>query len=85
MNGNETSVPSESDQSNPESSTEIQRVGIAEAKTAYDNGKAVFIDVRGDQYFAEKHIPGALSIPESEITNQMSQLNQSDWIITYCT
>ena len=64
---------------------EIPRVSLADAKTAYDQHTAVFVDVRDASSYAAAHIPGALSIPLSDLTNQLGKLNKSDWIIPYCT
>lgn len=64
---------------------EIPRVRLADAKAAYDIKNAVFLDVRGDPFFAQGHIPGALSIPLADISNRLSELNKTDWIIPYCT
>ena len=64
---------------------EISRVSLADSKTALDNGKAIFIDVRDASSFAESHIPGALSIPLAELEERLGELDPSQWIITYCT
>jgi hypothetical protein len=64
---------------------EIQRVSLEDAKAAFDAQSAVFIDVRDSSSYAESHIPGALNIPLNELPNHLSELNKSDWIITYCT
>ena len=64
---------------------EIQRVSLGDAKAALDANTAVFVDVRGDSLYAESHIPGALSIPLTELENHLDKLNAADWIITYCT
>ena len=64
---------------------EVERVSLAEAKTAFDAGSAVFVDVRDTGSYADHHIPGALSIPLGELTGRLSELNPADWIITYCT
>jgi 3-mercaptopyruvate sulfurtransferase SseA len=63
--------------------SEVSRVSLADAKAAYDNGSAVFVDVRDSQAYAQGHIPGALSIPLTEIPSRSSELDPSDWIITY--
>ncbi len=64
---------------------EILRVNLPDAKFAYDSGKAVFVDVRGDEFYAQSHIPGALSIPLGDLVNRLDELDPSNWIITYCT
>jgi hypothetical protein len=63
----------------------IQRVGLKDAKAAHDIGNAIFLDVRGDQYYQQTHIQGAISIPEDQLPQRLNELKKSDWIITYCT
>jgi hypothetical protein len=61
---------------------EIDRVSLADAKAAFDTGQAVFVDVRGEPFYSDAHIPGALSLTEDQLPDE---LDPSDWIITYCT
>ncbi len=64
---------------------EINRVSLAEAKTALEAGSAVFVDVRIAGAYNVDHIPGALNIPLGEIEARLAELDPSQWIITYCT
>lgn len=64
---------------------EVPRVTLEEAKAAFDNGSAVFVDTRFGISFADKHIPGALLIPVAELESRMDELDPDQWIITYCT
>jgi len=64
---------------------QISRVDVETAKSALDSGQAVVVDVRDKVYYDEGHIAGAISIPLSEIESKLVELNQSDWIILYCT
>ena len=64
---------------------EISRVSLADAKAAYDNGSAVFLDVRDADSYASSHVPGALLIPLDELQERSKELDPSAWIITYCT
>lgn len=64
---------------------EIPRVSLDDAKSAYDNDGAVFLDVRGDEAYAIGHIPGALSIAEDDLKDHLNELSPADWIITYCS
>ena len=64
---------------------QVSRVDSAQAKSAYDSGTAVFVDVRDQEYFDNGHIPGAVSIPLSEIQDRLDELDANDWIILYCT
>jgi len=64
---------------------QIERVDVASAKSALDSGQAVVVDVRDKVYYDDGHITGSISIPLSEIESRLGELNQSDWIILYCT
>lgn len=67
-----------------EISTEsIPRVSPADAKAAVETGQAVIVDVRSADAYAESHVAGALSIPLDELPARITELNPSDWIITY--
>ena len=64
---------------------QISRVDVTTAKNALDSGQAVIVDVRDRIYYEQEHIAGAISIPLAEIESRLGELNQSDWIILYCT
>ena len=64
---------------------DIKRISLKDAKAAFDMGAAVFVDVRGKEWYDQEHIPGALSMPEEELEARLGELNQTDWIITYCS
>jgi hypothetical protein len=64
---------------------DVPRVSLQDAKAAYDLKNAVFIDVRGEPYFSDEHIPGALSITYDELPTNLQALKNTDWIIPYCT
>jgi hypothetical protein len=64
---------------------EAVRLSLEDAKTAFDDGSAVFLDVRSRSAYATTHIPGAVSIPLAELKPRIAELDPSQWIITYCT
>jgi len=64
---------------------EPARVALAEAKKAFDEGKAVFVDTRSYDSYTESHVQGAVSIPLSETESSLDKLDPSSWIIPYCT
>ncbi len=64
---------------------QIERVDVASAKSALDSGQAVVVDVRDKVYYDDGHITGSISIPLSDLESRLGELNQSDWIILYCT
>jgi hypothetical protein len=64
---------------------EIKRISLGDAKAAYELKSAIFIDVRGEPYYSEAHIPGAISMTYDEMSSRMGDLDKKAWIITYCT
>jgi hypothetical protein len=74
-----------SPQAVPEAQGEVQRVALEDSKTAFDNGEAVFLDVRSASSYATSHVLGAVSIPLSELEGRIGELDPNQWIITYCT
>ena len=71
----------------PQTESDVPRVTVEEAKSAFDKGGAVIVDVRSAQAYAEGHVAGAISIPLTEIENNIENLplDKNKWIITYCT
>ena len=63
----------------------IERVTVAEAKRVFDQGDAIFVDVRDLEEFEQAHIAGAKSIPVYDIASRTGELEPEDWIITYWT
>ena len=70
---------------NPGADPEIDRVPLAQARSAFDTHLAVFVDVRSAESYAAGHIPGAINIPLAQILNNLHRLDSSRWIILYCT
>jgi predicted sulfurtransferase len=70
-------------QASPESG--VQRVSLQDAKAAYDQKSAVFVDVRAPDSYNAGHIPGALNIPLAEMETRAKELDANQWIIPYCT
>jgi hypothetical protein len=64
---------------------EVQRVSLGDSKAAFDLKQAVFIDTRGEPYFSQGHIPGAIALTDDEVVARQSELDPNAWIITYCT
>jgi len=60
------------------------RISVADAKKLYQNGQAVFIDVRSHEQYTYGHIKGALSIPGSQIIRRWAEVPPLKTYITYC-
>ena len=58
---------------------------LVEALERRDRGEAVLIDVRSPQSYADGHVPGALSIPSSEIEKRAAEIRKMSRLpILYC-
>jgi 3-mercaptopyruvate sulfurtransferase SseA len=64
---------------------EVQRVSLGDSKAAFDLKQAIFIDTRGEPYFSQGHIPGAIALTDDEVVARQGELDPNAWIITYCT
>jgi 3-mercaptopyruvate sulfurtransferase SseA len=71
----------------PQTEDAVPRVTVEEAKSAFDNGKAIIVDVRSAESYAAGHAAGAISIPLTNFENNIEDLSldKDQWIITYCT
>ena len=71
----------------PLSESEVPRVSVEDAKAALERGEAIVVDVRSADAYAASHIAGAINIQLSDIEANPTNLNldQNQWIITYCT
>jgi hypothetical protein len=65
--------------------SQVPRASLEEAYRAYQQDEAVFIDVRSIDNYSIAHVKGAITIPENEVANRMSELPKNKWIIPYCT
>jgi 3-mercaptopyruvate sulfurtransferase SseA len=71
----------------PATEADVPRVSVEEAKTAFDSGLAVIVDVRHPNNFESSHVAGAVSVPLLQIERDLTSLtlDKEQWIITYCT
>ncbi len=68
----------------PQSISQAPRIGRAEAQKLVKSGKAVYIDVRPRETYDKGHLPGALSIPGSQLLYRLQELPPKKMLITYC-
>jgi rhodanese-related sulfurtransferase len=62
----------------------VTRITPADAFAAVQRGKAIIVDVRGEDSYKAGHIKGALLIPINEIGSRTKELPRGKMIITYC-
>ena len=62
---------------------------VATAKKIFDTGRALFVDARAGEAFAEGHIKGAVSLPiglyEEKLEAFINKYPLSTHIVTYCS
>lgn len=71
----------------PLNENDVPRVSVQDAKEAFDNHTAVFMDVRSKASYDAEHIPNAFSTPLEKLETNPSDLGLplDHWIIPYCT
>ena len=63
----------------------VRRITPAEAREAVEQGRAVIVDVRGEDSYKAGHIKGARWIPLNDIGARAGELPRDKMIITYCS
>jgi predicted sulfurtransferase len=63
---------------------EVPRITIEEAKKAFDDKSAIFVDSRSEEAFAAEHIKGAIQI-KSAAEDRFDKLPKGKTIIVYCS
>ena len=64
--------------------TEVPRISLEDAKKAYDDKSALFIDARAVEAYRTEHVKGAISFPLGS-TNDYSSVPRGKTIIVYCS
>lgn len=63
----------------------VQRASLEETRSKLAAGAALVIDVRSAQSFADKHIQGAINIPELDTEARLAEFPKNKDIILYCS
>lgn len=64
---------------------EVPRITLADAKKAFDDGSAVFIDTHSKEMFDNEHIRSAINIPFNEMDSHLDKVPKNKTVITYCS
>ncbi len=67
------------------SSADMPRITVQELKAKLDAGQAVVFDARLQPAYAQKHIAGAISLPEDEVAARLAELPTDKLAVFYCT
>jgi len=62
---------------------QIEQIAVADARTRFDAGSAIFIDMRAGSDYAAGHIPGALTITSRDLETRLQTLPEGAVIIAY--
>ena len=63
----------------------VRRITLAAAREAVAQGKAIIVDVRGEDSYNAGHIKGARWIYLNDIGSRAGELPRDKMIITYCS
>ena len=63
----------------------VRRITPAEARSAIAQGKAIIVDVRGEDSYKAGHIKNARWIHLNDIGSRAGELPRDKMIITYCS
>jgi len=61
------------------------RISLADAKKAFDDGSAVFIDTHPKAAYDAGHIPGAINITVQDLEAKFNTIPKGKKIIAYCS
>jgi 3-mercaptopyruvate sulfurtransferase SseA len=61
----------------------VARISTSEAHDLIEKGKAIIVDVRGEDSYRIGHIKGALWMPD--VAQRIKELPRDKMIVTYCS
>lgn len=64
---------------------DVPRIQLADARSDFDNGNAIFIDTRPAAAFDEEHVKGAMNITADDFAAKADALPKGKKIIAYCS
>ncbi len=64
--------------------TAAKRIPRDKAMRMVKEMKAIYIDVRSKESYDEGHIPGAISVPVSELISRLKEVPPHRFLIPYC-
>ena len=65
--------------------SEVPRIVLEDAKKAFDDKSAIFIDARAADVYKQEHIKGAISIPYDPSGTVFDKVPKGKKIIIYCS
>jgi hypothetical protein len=62
----------------------LPRISIHDAKALYDANNVSIFDVRDTQFFNTGHIKGAISMPQAQVKDRLSEIPKTGNVVLYC-
>ena len=70
----------------PKNDGEVPRISLEDAKKAFDESTAVFVDARPPEGYKDEHVKGAVNIPLITVGDKsFDPLPKNKTIIVYCS
>ncbi len=66
-------------------SADVLRITARELKAKLDAGQAVVVDARRQSAYTQRHVAGAISLPENEVAARLAELPTDKLAVFYCT
>ena len=66
-------------------SDDVLRITPQELQAKLDAGQAVVFDARRQESYTQRHIAGAISLPEAEVSARLAELPTDKLAVFYCT
>ena len=63
---------------------ELEKISVDELQVRLSNGDVTLIDVRPQEEYLAGHLPGAISIPLSELGPRVDEIPRDKTIVVYC-
>ena len=79
------STPAQSPQQPKNPADEARRITAEELHKLWEKKAVLIIDTRGEPDYKASHIPGAISVPASEVATKLEELPRNKMIVAYCT
>lgn len=62
----------------------VPQIAVAEAKTLWQRGQIIFLDVRAADEYSAAHIPGALNIHAGRVMSNLKRIPKDQPVVVHC-
>lgn len=61
-----------------------ERISLKQGKDAFDQGEALFVDIRDPESFAQAHLQGALHLTQQSVDQFIADTASDQPLVVYC-